>query len=56
MTLIHILLGICLLSLGVAGIASNWWAVLDFVSVIIPLIMLLAGVLSILAGFNERKK
>ncbi|KPA09340.1 membrane protein [Candidatus Magnetomorum sp. HK-1] len=55
MTIIHIILGICLLSLGIAGIASNWWAVLDFVSVIIPLIMLFIGVISILAGINATK-
>nr|WCC90961.1 magnetosome protein MamI-5 [Desulfobacteraceae bacterium] len=54
MAVIHILLGICLLSLGIAGIASNWWAVLDFVSVIIPLIMLFFGVISIIAGFNTQ--
>jgi len=55
MTLIHILLGICLLSLGIAGIASNWWAVLDFVSVVIPMIMLFIGVISILAGINATR-
>ncbi|KPA14486.1 membrane protein [Candidatus Magnetomorum sp. HK-1] len=55
MTIIHIILGICLLSLGIAGIASNWWAVLDFVSVIIPLIMLFIGIISILAGINATK-
>ncbi|MBF0450786.1 MAG: hypothetical protein HQK75_08805 [Candidatus Magnetomorum sp.] len=55
MTIVHILLGVCLLSLGIAGIASNWYAVLDFVGVVIPLIMLFVGVLSVLAGFNVRK-
>jgi TM2 domain-containing membrane protein YozV len=54
MTLVHILLGICLLSLGIAGIASNWYAVLDFVSVVIPIIMVFIGVLSVLAGLNAR--
>jgi hypothetical protein len=56
MTIVHILLGICLLSLGIAGIASNWWAVMDFVSVIIPLIMIFVGTLSLLTGLNQRKK
>jgi len=53
MSFLHILLGICLLSLGIAGIASNWWAVLDFVSVVIPIIMVFFGVISILAGINS---
>jgi len=53
MTIIHMLLGICLLSLGIAGIASNWWAVMDFVSVIIPLIMIFVGTLSLLTGLNQ---
>jgi hypothetical protein len=56
MTIIHMLLGICLLSLGIAGIASNWWAVMDFVSVIIPLIMIFVGTLSLLTGLNQVKK
>jgi uncharacterized membrane protein YkgB len=56
MTIIHMVLGICLLSLGIAGIASNWWAVMDFVSVIIPLIMILVGTLSFLTGLNQFKQ
>jgi hypothetical protein len=56
MTIIHMVLGICLLSLGIAGIASNWWAVMDFVSVIIPLIMIFVGTLSLLTGLNQVKK
>jgi len=56
MTIIHMVLGICLLSLGVAGIASNWWAVMDFVSVVIPLIMIFVGTLSLLTGLNQFKK
>jgi len=55
MTIVHLLLGICLLSLGIAAIASNWWAVMDFVSVIIPLIMIFVGTLSVMAGINQRK-
>jgi len=53
MTIVHLLLGICLLSLGIAGIASNWWAVMDFVSVVIPLIMIFVGTLSVLAGMKQ---
>jgi len=55
MTLLHLILGICLLSLGIAGIAHNWWAVMDFVGVVIPILMLFVGVISIIAGINTRK-
>ncbi|CAN2041298.1 MamI-2 [Candidatus Magnetomoraceae bacterium gMMP-15] len=56
MPLMHILLGVCLLSMGVAGITNNWWAVVDFVSVIIPLLMIYFGVISLLAGLSARKE
>jgi len=35
---------------------SNWWAVLDFVRVVIPVGILVFGVLSILAGLSGLKK
>jgi uncharacterized membrane protein HdeD (DUF308 family) len=54
--MLNIIFGICLLCLGVYGVTSNWWAVVDFVSTVIPLMLLIFGVFSILAGLNQRKQ
>jgi len=54
--MLHIILGLCLLCLGIFGIASNWWAVLDFVRVVIPVGVLVFGVISILAGLSSLKE
>jgi len=58
MTIINIILGLCLISIGVAGIVTNWWAVADLFNVVIPLILIIFGVASTLAGLSsirERK-
>ena len=54
--MLHIIFGLCLLCLGTIGIVSNWWAVLDFVGVVIPVGVLFFGVLSLMAGLNGLKK
>jgi hypothetical protein len=53
--MINVVIGLCLLALGVSGIATNWWAVVDFVGVLIPLALLVVGVISILAGLNSQR-
>jgi len=54
--MLSIILGLCLLCLGVFGIVSNWWAVLDFVKVVIPVGVFVFGVLSLLAGLSSLKE
>jgi hypothetical protein len=53
--MLNIIVGICLLCLGIYGVVSNWWAVVDFIGVIIPVILLITGVLAVLAGLTGRK-
>jgi hypothetical protein len=53
--MINIIIGLCLLALGISGIATNWWAVVDFVGVLIPLALVTVGVVSILAGLNSHR-
>ena len=53
--MINIVIGLCLLALGISGIAANWWAVVDFVGVLIPLALVAVGVISILAGLNSQR-
>ena len=54
--MLSIILGLCFLCLGIFGIVSNWWAVLDFVRVVIPVGVFVFGVLSILAGLSSLKE
>ena len=54
--MLNIIFGLCLLSFGIIGIMNNWWAVLDFVRVVIPVGLLIFGVISILAGLSSLKK
>jgi len=53
--MLNIIIGLCLLSLGIIGITNNWWAVVDFVFVVIPLALVAVGVVSILAGLNSHR-
>ena len=55
--MINIVFGICLVSLGICGIITNWWAVLDFMMVIVPVLLVVIGGFSVMAGLsrlNER--
>ena len=52
----NILIGICLLSFGIIGIAVNWWAVIDFIAVIIPAALLVIGTITILSGLNSQRR
>ena len=54
--MLHIILGLCFLCVGIFGIVSNWWAVLDFIRVVIPVGVLVFGVVSILAGLSSLKE
>ena len=56
MTIVNIILGLCLLCIGVAGIVTNWWAVADLFNVVIPLILIIFGVVSILAGLSSLRE
>ena len=53
--MINIIIGLCLSALGISGIATNWWAVVDFVGVLIPLALVAVGVISIMAGLNSQR-
>jgi len=54
--MLHIILGLCFLCVGIFGIVSNWWAVLDFIRVVIPVGVFVFGVVSILAGLSSLKE
>ena len=52
--MLNIIVGLCLLCMGIVGVVINWWAVVDFVRVVIPLALLIFGVLSVVAGVSIR--
>ncbi|MBW1675551.1 MAG: hypothetical protein JRF30_03270 [Deltaproteobacteria bacterium] len=54
--MLNIIFGLCLLCAGIFGIMRNWWAVVDFVRVVIPVAVVIFGVLSILAGLSGRRE
>ncbi len=56
MSLLNIIFGLCLISLGIYGIVSSWWAVADLISVAIPLILIIFGVVSTMAGLSSIKE
>ena len=37
--MLNIILGLCMLCLGILGVVWNWWAVVDLVTVVIPLLL-----------------
>jgi len=55
-SLLNIIFGLCLISLGIYGIVSSWWAVADLISVAIPLILIIFGVVSTMAGLSSIKE
>ena len=54
--MINIVIGLCLLCLGIAGVLTNWWAVVDFTVVVIPALLLVVGIFWILAGFDNQRR
>jgi hypothetical protein len=52
--MLNIILGVCLLCLGIYGVVANWWAVVDLIGVVIPVVLVVIGVLSIVSGVGAR--
>jgi uncharacterized membrane protein len=51
----NIVLGLCLICLGIVGITRNWWAVIDLVNVLLPVAFFLVGIIALAAGLSYRK-
>lgn len=52
----HIIFGLLAIALGVWGIVRNWWAFLDLVNVVIPILLLLVGAVGLAAGISGQLK
>jgi len=51
----NIIFGLCLICLGLVGITQHWWAVIDFVNVLLTVALFLFGVVALMAGIGWRK-
>jgi hypothetical protein len=51
--MLHIVVGLLLVILGWWGISENWYLFLDLVWVVVPMLLLLLGIVSLLAGLGS---
>jgi hypothetical protein len=52
----HIIFGLLAIALGVWGIVRQWWAFLDLLNVVIPILLVLVGVVALAAGISGQLK
>ncbi len=52
----HIIFGLLAIALGVWGIVRNWWAFVDLLNVVIPILLVLVGVVALAAGISGQLK
>jgi len=51
--MLHVILGLIAISLGVWGITSHWWAFLDLMYVLLPVLLVIGGAIAITAGISR---
>lgn len=51
--MLHIILGLIAIFFGIWGITSHWWAFLDLICVLIPVLLVIGGVIAITAGISR---
>ena len=51
--MLHVILGLIAVFFGIWGIASHWWAFLDLMYVLIPVLMVIGGAIAITAGISR---
>ena len=52
----HIIFGILAIALGLWGIVQNWWAFLDLVNVVLPILLVVLGAVALAAGISSQLK
>jgi hypothetical protein len=52
----HVIFGVVLLLLGIWGIVAHWYQFLDLLWVLIPMALLVAGIVSVLAGVSGARR
>ena len=51
--MINIILGAVAVFLGIWGMLSNWWATVDLVRTVCPIILAVYGVVALIAGLKR---
>jgi len=49
----HIIIGLLAITLGIWGIALNWYQFVDLLWVIVPMLALVGGIVALLAGISN---
>ena len=49
----HIIIGIVAITLGLWGIALNWYQFLDLLWILVPMLVLLGGIIALMAGISN---
>lgn len=49
----HIIIGLVAITLGIWGIALNWYQFVDLLWVLIPMLVLIGGIVALLAGISN---
>ena len=52
----HIIIGIIAITLGLWGIALNWYQFLDLLWILVPMLVLLGGIIAMMAGISNFSK
>jgi hypothetical protein len=52
----HIIIGIVAITLGLWGIALNWYQFLDLLWILVPMLVLLGGIIAMMAGISNFSK
>ena len=51
--MLHVVLGVIAIFFGVWGIASHWWAFLDLMYVLMPVLLVIGGAIAVTAGISR---
>jgi len=52
----HIIIGLLIFCLGVWGIVANWYAFVDVVMVLVPLVLLFGGMMALVSAISNFSK
>jgi succinate-acetate transporter protein len=52
----HIIIGLLAITIGLWGIALNWYQFLDLLWVVVPMAVIVGGIIALLAGISNFSK
>lgn len=51
--MLHVILGAIAIVFGIWGIAGRWWAFLDMLYVLVPVLLIIGGIIALTAGISR---